>query len=214
MSRADGAPSRQGEITRVAAQLFNARGFAGTSMQDIAAALGIQKPTLYHYVQSKAQVVSWIYRECVEAIHPALRSYFEQGLPPEEIIFRAARDILSLLRDKPGYLRVYFENHRDLDPDEQTFIIAERDDYFALVALAIERGQLAGLFEKREEPNIAALAFFGMCNWTYQWFSSSGPLTVDELAERFWDIFLNGIAVRGDSERVTLPPSARPAARP
>jgi len=73
-------------------------------------------PTFYHSVQSQAQVVSWIYRECVEAIHPALRSYFEQGLPPEEIIFRAARDILSLLRDKPGYLRAYFENHRDLTP--------------------------------------------------------------------------------------------------
>lgn len=184
-------PARQKEIADVAARLFNERGLAGTSMEDIATVIGIKKPTLYHYVQSKAQIVSWIHDACVEKVNPALASYLEQDLPPDEILFLVARDILSLLVEKPGYLRVYFENHRDLDAAEQVKIVEKRDEYFDMVKLVLSRGVEAGTLAI-EDTTISALAYFGMCNWAYQWYQPDGAISPEDLALRLWRIFLEG----------------------
>ena len=199
-------PTRQGEITDVAARLFNERGFAGASMEDIADALGIKKPTLYHYVQSKAQIVGWIHEECVRAVHPSLTRYIADGLPSTEILFLVARDILALLVDKPGYLRVYFENHRDLDSAEQGRIVAMRDDYFGKVKIVLQNGQDAGDF-KVEDVDIASLAYFGMVNWAYQWYHSQGRVSTEDLALQLWRIYIKGVSARPDSEALSLPAS-------
>lgn len=200
MAKPSSPPTRQGEITDVAARLFTERGFARTSMEDIADAMGIKKPTLYHYVQSKAQIVGWIHEECVQAVHPSLSRYIAEDLPPSEILFLVARDILALLVDKPGYLRVYFENHRDLDQAEQTRIVAMRDEYFGMVKDTLKRGVALGQL-RIDDLDITALAYFGMCNWAYQWYHSQGPITTEDVALRLWRIFIAGISAGAEPLR-------------
>ncbi|TFC78896.1 TetR/AcrR family transcriptional regulator [Cryobacterium sp. TMS1-20-1] len=206
MAKQPAPPTRQGEITDVAARLFNEQGLAGTSMTDIADALGIKKPTLYHYVQSKAQIVGWIHEECVRAIHPSLTRYIADGLPPTETLFLVARDILALLVDKPGYLRVYFENHRDLDSAEQERIVPMRDDYFDKVKIVLRSGQESGEF-RLEDVDIAALAYFGMCNWAYQWYNPQGRVSTEDLALQLWRIYIQGVSFRTDSDAERIPAS-------
>jgi len=166
-------------------------------MEDIADAMGIKKPTLYHYVQSKAQIVGWIHDECVAAVLPALKGYLAADVSPADGLYLVARDILSLLVDKPGYLRVYFENYRDLDEDVQKRSVAERDEYFEYVKSLLRRGVESGEFDI---PNIdiAARAYFGMCNWAYQWFHAGGAITTHELALQMWRIYVNGLSTRKD----------------
>lgn len=189
---------RQVEIADVAARLFTEHGLAGTSMEDIANAIGIKKPTLYHYVQSKAQIVSWIHDACVEAVNPGLRSYIEQDLAPAEILFLVARDTLALLVNKPGYLRVYFENPRDLDAADQAHIVEMRDEYFDMVKSVLARGVDAGEFVV-DDLDISALAYFGMCNWSYQWYRIQGPVGPEQMALMLWRIFMNGVKAPGAS---------------
>ena len=122
MAKQQPSEARRIEITRVAAALFNEKGFHTTSMEDVADAIGVKKPTLYHYVQSKAQIVAWIHDDCVAAVLPPLVGYIDEELPASEILYRVACDIFGLLENKPGYLRIYFENHRDLDRRSQTRI--------------------------------------------------------------------------------------------
>ena len=59
--KAQGARMRRGlveaEILERGAELFAARGFAATSMQDIADALGSSRPALYHYFRSKDEIL-------------------------------------------------------------------------------------------------------------------------------------------------------------
>ncbi|MEE3852980.1 TetR/AcrR family transcriptional regulator [Gordonia sp. LSe1-13] len=185
------ATGRKAQITRVAAELFNDKGFHETSMDDIASAVGIKKPTLYHHVQSKAQIVSWIHDECVEAILPPLQGYLKSDMSSSDVLRRVAGDIFSLLDGRPGYLRVYFEHHRDLDKRSRTRIAKKRDQYFDAVRQAIENGNESGEFEV-EDPKFATLAFFGMCNWGYQWYRPGGPETAVEVADHLWRVFLTG----------------------
>lgn len=190
------ANGRQAEITRAAAALFNERGFHTASMEDVAHAVGLKKPTLYHYAKSKAQIVAWIHDECVDAILPPLVSYVDDGLPASEVLYRVAHDIFGLLESKPGYLRIYFENHRDLDTRTQTRAAKRRDEYFGHVQHVLERGTAAGELAV-DNPRLASMAFFGMCNWGYQWYRPGGSLTPDEVATYVWKTFMAGVAKPG-----------------
>jgi len=59
----------------------------------------------------------------------------------------------------------------------------------------LDEGCRAGMFQI-ENTRVAAMAFFGMVNWIYQWYSPDGEISADELAEQFYRIFTDGIRVR------------------
>lgn len=196
MAKQHVAGGRQAEITRAAAALFNEHGFHTSSMEDVARAVGVKKPTLYHHVQSKAQIVAWIHDECVDAILPPLVGYMAEDLPASEVLRRVAQDIFGLLETKPGYLRIYFENHRDLDERSQTRIAKLRDEYYGYVRQVLEEGTAAGELSV-ENSRIAAMTFFGMCNWGYQWYRPGGSLTPAEIATYVWKTFMAGVSSPG-----------------
>lgn len=206
MAVSQGVQGRQAEIMHAAAQLFNDRGFHQTSMEDIAAAIGIKKPSLYHHVKSKAQIVGWIHDECVRTILPPLQGYLAEDLPAPEVLRRVAVDIFGLLDSHPGYLRVYFENHRDLDARSKTRITKKRDEYYDLVRRTLQRGNERGELVV-DNPNLAAMALFGMCNWGYQWYQADGPETAAEVGEYVWSIYAAGVLAPGHGR---LPDHAQP----
>ncbi|WP_203231166.1 TetR/AcrR family transcriptional regulator [Nocardioides caldifontis] len=198
MAGSKGVQGRQAEIMHAAAQLFNDRGFHETSMEDVAAAVGIKKPSLYHHVKSKAQIVGWIHDECVRTVLPPLMGYLEEDIPASEVLRRVAMDIFGLLDSHPGYLRVYFENHRDLDARSKTRITKKRDEYYDAVRRTLQRGNESGELVV-ENPNLAAMAFFGMCNWGYQWYQADGPESAAEVGEYVWSIYTAGVLAPGTS---------------
>lgn len=193
---------RRKQITDAAARLFDKNGFHETSMSDLAQDVGVKKPTLYHHVSSKAQIVGWIHDECLAAIGPPLTEYLVAELPPTEILSRVATDIFTLLDSKPGYLRVFFNYHRDLDAETRSVVYAKRDEYLRNLEIVIVRGCEGGIFVA-DDTRLAALAFFGMCNWGHQWYQPNGRYTPKEVGLYMSTLFLNGLVARGVSAGVT-----------
>jgi len=107
---------RRDQITDAAAILFNEHGYDQTSMDDIAAAVGIRKPTLYHHVSSKAQILGWIHEAAIAMVYEPLQGYLAQGMAPDEVILAVAKDTFGMFAHNLGYLRIFSENHRNLDP--------------------------------------------------------------------------------------------------
>lgn len=62
------ADQKRGQIATRAAALFDGQGYHATTMEDIAAAVGIAKPTLYHYYRPKAEILYAIHEECVSVV--------------------------------------------------------------------------------------------------------------------------------------------------
>src|SRR4051794_32828193 len=79
------AVSRKEELTRIAARLFAERGYAGTSLADLAAALGVQRPSLYHHIQSKEDLLWEVAWEGAEAFHAALDAVPAEAAASERI---------------------------------------------------------------------------------------------------------------------------------
>src|SRR3954463_12211116 len=88
--------SRRSELTRQAARLFAEKGYHGTSIGDLAEAMGVQKGSLYAHIESKADLLWEVAREGAVAFHDALDAIPEE-LPASEKIRLALRAHLRVV---------------------------------------------------------------------------------------------------------------------
>lgn len=186
------ATDRRAAIVAAAARLFEEAGYHSTGMDDIAEAVGLRKPTLYHYVKSKAEIVVWIHNDVFEIVLDRLEKYVADRIDPREGLRNVVADILEIMDTKPGYLRVFFEHHREIPEALRIETIRRRDRYQWLVESLIQDGIRQGIF--RDVPvRLATLALFGITNWSYQWYRSTGKLSYQDMAEQLFDIYLQGM---------------------
>jgi len=189
----DGGSSRHREIVQAAARLFDERGYHHTSMDDIATAVGIKKPTLYHHVPSKGRILVWIHDDLADRLLGRLRARLGSGAPPAAILLGVLEDHLELLDREPSTRRSSYEPRRELPPEDQANSRARRDEYFAATLKVVEDGGARGDFAVTD-PRLTTLAFFGICNWSYQWYRPGGVMSAHAIAVSFWQCFLSGIA--------------------
>jgi AcrR family transcriptional regulator len=186
---------RRGDIMRAAARLFDEVGYHGVNMETIAKAAGLKKPTLYHYVRSKDEILFQIHEAMIDALRAKLAERRSQGVGPEAILQGVYEDIFEQMHDFPGYVRAFFEHMRELDGDRRAKVRAERNAYLADVVAVIEAGIAKGLF-RRANPVLTALAMLGVCNWGYQWYRPKRDGGPREIAMKCWAIFRHGLAAR------------------
>ena len=187
------ASSRRREIVTAAARLFDERGYHHTSMDDIAAAVGIKKPTLYHHVPSKGRILQWIHDDLADDLHARLCARIDAGAPPAAVLLGVIADHLDAMDREPANLRAYYEHHRELPVEDDLGSRRRRDEYFDRVHEVVVRGVARGDFAVTD-THLTTLAFFGVCNWAYQWYRPGGASSPHEIAVSFWQCFLSGIA--------------------
>jgi AcrR family transcriptional regulator len=184
---------RRQEVVAKAAELFDATSYHTTSMSELARAVGIEKPTLYHYFSSKDEILFWIHEQFIDHLLEKTNARADLGLTASDELAGAMEDILELMDTHRGHVRVFFEHHRELTPARQTTIRDKRDLYQGIIQAIVERGIADGEFRK-VDPRLTALAIFGMCNWSYQWYQPGGARTSSEIAAFLGDLLLDGLS--------------------
>lgn len=192
------ADRRRHKVVQKAARLFDKNGYHNTSMDDIAAAVDLRKPSLYHYFESKEEILFWIHQEFIDLIIDRQVEREGVGLPPEERLLEVMADVLELMHTHRGHVRVFFEHHRELPARYQKTIRPKRDFYQQNVEAIVVEGMESGAFRKID-PRLATLALFGMCNWAYQWYQSRGEKSSREIAGIFAELYLNGIRTESET---------------
>ena len=187
------AERKRARIVSSAAELFDEVGYHPTTVDDIARAVGLAKPTLYHYFGGKDAILLGIHEEFIELLLSGGRAREQLGQQDvSEKLYHVMYDILDLMRTHRGHVRAFFDHHRELPEGTRATAEAKRDDYFRsvrrLFELGQERGELAG------DPELSAMALFGMCNWAYQWFNPNGRYTSEQVARYFHNVLLHGIS--------------------
>jgi TetR/AcrR family transcriptional regulator, cholesterol catabolism regulator len=192
----DAAAIRRARIVQETALLFDQRGYHQASMDDIARAVGVRKPTLYHYFKSKEEILFWIHEEFIDLLMDrALDREAHTVMGADQALLELMGDILELMQTHRGHVRVFFEHHRELGEAYRKAIVSKRDRYQSLVEEIIRSGAAAGTF-REVDPTLAALAVFGVCNWAYQWYRPDRGLTPRQVAYTFWDLMLHGMRPR------------------
>ncbi|MFB7719086.1 TetR/AcrR family transcriptional regulator [Nocardia sp. NPDC056100] len=174
-------------IMQHATALFAERGFAATSLQDIAEAAGLTRPALYHYVANKDELLARLVREITEQPAIALRGINDRtDLDSVEKLRTMASEIARSHTESPDRFRLLVRSEAELP--EQLSQIYQRSKRNVLKEFirVIDTGIAAGVF-RPVDPRVAALGIIGMLNWIAWWHHQDSPDTeraiVDQLSE-------------------------------
>ncbi|WP_246272387.1 TetR/AcrR family transcriptional regulator [Amycolatopsis acididurans] len=175
----------ENEMYEQATRLFAERGFAGTSLQDIADAIGITRPALYYYVKSKDELLAKLVTEVTNGPLNELKELVEQADLDAVGQLRAIVEIIVRRRaTQPARFRLLIRSEAEL-PEELTAAYDEsRRAVLKTVAEVIEDGIRAGQF-RPVDARVAALGVLGMCNWVAWWFNPGGRDNEEAVTDQF-----------------------------
>jgi AcrR family transcriptional regulator len=184
--------SRRQAIEDVASDLFRERGYAATSIRDIARALSVQGASLYAHVTSKEDVL-WAIVDRAASRFEAAADRAEReaearrpGDPAEAVaaLVRAHVEVLTGDVDEAG---VFVHEWRALGRDRRSAILARRDAYEARFRRHIEEGIVIGAFGMTD-PAIAAGAVLSAINGIATWYDPKGRLPAGRIADHLVDL--------------------------
>src|SRR6266516_1926848 len=137
--------TRRNELARQAARLFAEKGYHGTSMGDLAQAMGVQKGSLYSHTGSKQELLYETMREGADAFHAALDA-IPESLPPTEKIRRALRAHLAVVAGQLDVATVFVREWRYLEGDRRDRFLGERRRYEERFRALFREGRELGEF--------------------------------------------------------------------
>jgi TetR/AcrR family transcriptional regulator, cholesterol catabolism regulator len=182
--------ARRSELTRQAARLFAQKGYHGTSIGDIAEALGVQKGSLYAHIASKEDLLYETMREGAAAFHGALDEIREDA-PPIAKIRLALRGHLRVVAEQLDVATVFVQEWRYLKGARREEIVAERRRYEERIRELLREGRDLGELRSDLDEAAAALLLLSAANWAYTWLQRGRD--TDELADRFFALLVDGM---------------------
>jgi TetR/AcrR family transcriptional regulator, cholesterol catabolism regulator len=180
------------EIFHVAARLFHEKGYAQTSMSDVANALGLTKAGLYHHILSKEHLLLGILNYGLDLLEKEVVVPLEEISDPEEKLRQLIRKHIQLILQKRFHeITVILHENRTLQGKPLAQINQRKKKYIHFL-----EGILTEIRKKDShgdiQPKLGAFALLGMINWLYQWYDPLGPVSPDILAEQYTELFLRG----------------------
>jgi AcrR family transcriptional regulator len=182
--------ARRSELTREAARLFAEKGYHGTSIGDLAEAMGVQKGSLYAHIDSKQDLLYRTMRDGADAFHGALDEIPDE-LPAAEKIRLALRAHLRVVSEQLDVATVFVREWKYLEGERREEIVRERNRYEERVRALFREGRDLGELRSDLDDSTAALLVLSAVNWAYTWLQPGRP--TDELADRFYGLLVDGM---------------------
>jgi AcrR family transcriptional regulator len=176
-------------ILEEAVALFYARGFTATTLDDIAAELGVTKPFIYTHFRSKTELLAAVCLPTIEKSLAAVALAAEGTGTPTEKLRRAVFDFTEVVLKRQPNIAIFFREEKNLAPEALAEIIALQKQFDQVLSQLIRDGIDSGDF-RVPDVNVTALAIGGMISWAYIWHSPRGRMTVDEMSATMADLAL------------------------
>lgn len=186
-------PSKKKQVELTATSLFQERGYAATSMRDMAQALGIEAASLYSHIRSKEEILQNICfrmaRLFFEAQDEALRGC--NGSASEKLARAIIAHVKAITEDTSASA-VFFSEWRHLSEPHLGEFKQMQARYEGKFREIIHEGLRNGEFVALDEK-FAVLTILSALNWTHQWFKRTGPMSAEEIGQRLANVILNGL---------------------
>ncbi|WP_310395196.1 TetR/AcrR family transcriptional regulator [Hymenobacter sp.] len=193
MSPATPLRPRKAQIDRTATALFRARGFAATSMRELATELGLEAGSLYSHIKSKEEILHRVCFGLAADFFAGFDAATVGATAPLATQLRLAMEahVRVLTRDSAASA-VFLHEWRHLSEPARTEFLALRDRYEAGFRGLVQRGIAAGELHAPDAA-FAVLTLLASLNWLPTWYRPDGKLTPDEIAHRLAEQLLNGM---------------------
>ena len=185
---------RKLEVLHAAARLFNEQGYHNTTMDDIAAALGVTKPALYYYAKSKDEILYEVISRAVTHAAEMLESQKAQDMPATERLRRFFEAWTHTICGDFGRCLVHTKA-TSLEPGSRKRDRRSRRGIHDHVANIIRSGIAEGSINECN-ADLMTLGLFDLFNGIAYWYTPKGELGPAEIAREYWETFAQGLLTR------------------
>ncbi|TAK36386.1 MAG: TetR/AcrR family transcriptional regulator [Chloroflexota bacterium] len=187
-------------IVTIAARLFARNGYAGTSVDDIAAEMGATKGTVYHYFRSKQTLLYQAYVMSQVPLIANLREIVAADDPPDQKFRKLIRTQIAILQADPSVTSLLVASQQlngefALPPAHRRVIRRNRKEYRQLIESILNDGIEKGVFRPVDVPVVTKIIIAGY-GWLVNWFKPRGRLGIDEVCDVITDFFMSSLLAR------------------
>ncbi|MDP2663403.1 MAG: TetR/AcrR family transcriptional regulator [Dehalococcoidia bacterium] len=198
------------QVAEAAAKLFREKGYHGTSMQDIADAVGIHKGSLYPHIRSKDALLYQVINGSLQTTTQQLEAIAESSMSPLDKLREAVEGHIGSIVAHRDRVAVFLEASKYLSPARRRSALKQQRRYESLIERILEEGVLAGQFRPCD-AKVISFAILGMSNWVYRWYSSKGKLKITDLAKIFAELALYGVVLPSAGDGLSSSPQVAAA---
>ena len=194
--------NRREIIVKAAGRLFREKGYEGTSVRDLADAVGLQSGSLFFHFRSKEEILLSLLEGGLRRAVAILDRHLAAAVSPREKLSAILHGHLqAILDEERDAFYVVLRDWRTLSPYSRKKVIALRDEYENRIALSLNELAHSGLIPGN--TRLFRLFLLGALNWTVQWYRPDGDLTIGELADSFLELMVpkQSRKIRGQREK-------------
>lgn len=180
------------ELLAAAVRLFGTHGYHATSMQDLAESVGIQRGSLYHYIEAKEDLLWEIMERAITSLRAAVEGEVGATGTASERLRRAVGAHLRAAAAIPDELTILHVELKSLSARRRSAMVAMRDAYEQIFRGLVREGVASSEFQSVDAKAVG-FAILGACNWFTQWFDPQGAVSHTRFADIFTRLFLEGL---------------------
>jgi AcrR family transcriptional regulator len=179
---------------RVAARIFNEKGYHATSLDEIADEIGVTKTALYYYFKNKEQLLY----ECLKLTYDCGQSARLEAEQMDGTAFEKLKHLYrcfmeNLMEERGAYTTM--ANIRALPDDQQAELMERRKHLDRYSRMLIEKAIAEGAL-RPVDVRITSNFFLGAVNWILRWHTEDDAMSPRDVSNHFLDLFMNGIVAR------------------
>jgi AcrR family transcriptional regulator len=185
---------KRSAVLDTAVRLFNDKGFRATSIDEVAVALNVTKPTIYHYFSNKDEILFECVRKGLQVTLDAAQAVESQGGNGLDRLKALIHDYAVIATEDFGKCVTRTTDH-DLSPASRKKFRALKRETDAVIRKVVLSGMKDGSIAPGD-PRMVTFCVSGALNWISRWYEDDGGQTPEEIADIYVDILVNGLAVR------------------
>jgi AcrR family transcriptional regulator len=189
--------ARRNELIKVAAEVFQEKGYQASTLNDIAERVDTDRATLYYYVGSKQELFQEVVQDGLEANLREARRIKKEPLTPAEKLARLMKMMMVSYEENYPFTYVYIQQDMNQvgnqDSEWARTMTSRTRSFEKIVKGFIEEGIAAKEFRADIPADLAANGLYGMLNWTHRWFRPGGGADATQVAEAFSSLLLEGL---------------------
>jgi AcrR family transcriptional regulator len=192
------------DILDRSAALFAARGYAATSMQDIAEALGLSRPSLYHYFGSKEEILANLIEGLAGSAEAALAEASRSTSPPHQKLHELVVALTVPIAEAPGRFRLLQTTDKAVIKSAESRLRRLESAVVRTVGEVVRDGMAAGLF-RRMDLHVATFGVLGIVNWVAWWYTPGRGADVGEMCTLLADMAVASLRAPGAAQPLDSP---------